>query len=62
MARGVAGRSRMRRLPEEVMGGNEMRAWGGKVVLVALLDGAGTNAILRRVIESLCSDSREFAQ
>ena len=39
-----------------------MKTWGGKVILVALLDGVPTNAILRRAMESLRSDSREFVQ
>lgn len=39
-----------------------MKTWGGKVVLVPLVDGARINAILRREMESLRSDSREFVQ
>jgi D-beta-D-heptose 7-phosphate kinase/D-beta-D-heptose 1-phosphate adenosyltransferase len=35
---------------EDVVGGNEVKEWGGKVVLVPLLDGRSTSDIVRHVL------------
>jgi D-beta-D-heptose 7-phosphate kinase / D-beta-D-heptose 1-phosphate adenosyltransferase len=47
---------------EEVVGANEMKAWGGKVSLIPFVDGSSTTAILKRAIASLRQDSPELIQ
>jgi D-beta-D-heptose 7-phosphate kinase / D-beta-D-heptose 1-phosphate adenosyltransferase len=37
---------------EEVVGANEMKAWGGRVALIPLIEGFSTTAILKRAIAS----------
>ena len=47
---------------EEVVGANEMRSWGGTVVLVPVVGGSSTTEILKRAIASVGERPREFVQ
>jgi D-beta-D-heptose 7-phosphate kinase / D-beta-D-heptose 1-phosphate adenosyltransferase len=47
---------------EEVVGAREVKSWGGKVVLIPLVEGSSTTAILKRAITSFREGSREFIQ
>jgi len=47
---------------EEVVGANEMRSWGGKVVLIPLVEGSSTTEILKRAIASMGERPREFVK
>jgi D-beta-D-heptose 7-phosphate kinase / D-beta-D-heptose 1-phosphate adenosyltransferase len=47
---------------EEVVGANEMKAWGGKVVLIPLIEGSSTTTILERAAASVREKSAELIQ
>lgn len=49
-------------LEEEVIGTNEMRTWGGKVVLIPLVKEFKTRAILKKATANLHDGSGEFVQ
>jgi D-beta-D-heptose 7-phosphate kinase / D-beta-D-heptose 1-phosphate adenosyltransferase len=49
-------------LEGEVVGASDMRTWGGKIVLIPLVDGFQTSAILRKAVSGLRADSVEFIQ
>src|SRR5215467_449424 len=47
---------------EEVVGANEMKTWGGKVVLIPQVEGSSTTEILKRAIASLHEDGMGLVQ
>lgn len=47
---------------EEVVGANEIKSWGGRVALIALVEGCSTTAILKRAIACVGEQSREVIQ
>lgn len=47
---------------EEVVGGNKMKTWGGKVVLIPPVEGSSTTEILKRAIASLHGNSLGLIQ
>jgi D-beta-D-heptose 7-phosphate kinase / D-beta-D-heptose 1-phosphate adenosyltransferase len=47
---------------EEVVGGNEMKAWGGKVALIPAVEGSSTTEILKRAMATLHADSSGLIQ
>lgn len=47
---------------EEVVGAHEMKAWGGRVALIPLLEGFSTTAILKRAVASLQDPARHIVQ
>jgi len=47
---------------EEVVGANEMKAWGGKVILIPLIEGLSTTTILERAAASVREKSAELIQ
>jgi D-beta-D-heptose 7-phosphate kinase / D-beta-D-heptose 1-phosphate adenosyltransferase len=46
----------------EVVGGNEVRSWGGRVTLIPLVEGSSTTEILKRAIASVGEHSGGFVQ
>jgi D-beta-D-heptose 7-phosphate kinase/D-beta-D-heptose 1-phosphate adenosyltransferase len=46
----------------EVVGGNEMKHWGGRVAVIPLVDGLSTRAILKRAAASVAEASRPLIQ
>lgn len=47
---------------EEVVGGNEMKTWGGKVALIPTVEGSSTTEILKRAMATLHGDSLGLVQ
>jgi len=49
-------------LDDEVVGSNEIKAWGGKVVIIPLIEESETEAVLKRATAELQDDSGNFVQ
>lgn len=49
-------------LEDEVAGSNEIKAWGGKVAIIPLIDESETEAVLKRAAANLHDDSGNFVQ